>query len=65
MSDEPTRGGAITGTPSGLFEHYCEHEGCTAWGSYGFQARKAERARYFCYEHRDDGERIIGRSYTS
>lgn len=63
MSDEPARPGAITGTPSGIFEHYCEREGCTAWGGLGYARSKNSSVHWFCYEHRDDGELILGRSH--
>lgn len=26
---------------AGLFEHYCMHPGCRAWGSFGFEKRYA------------------------
>jgi len=61
MSDEPARPGMSMGTPTGLFEHYCERDGCTAWGSYGYHARRMEPVHYFCHAHRDEGERILGR----
>ena len=61
MSDEATQ----TGTPSGLFLHYCEHAGCAAWGSYGYRSRRTEPVRYFCHDHRDDGELLLGRSHAS
>lgn len=62
MSDEPARPGTETSSVvSGVWEHYCEHAGCSAWGSYGYQIRKRHPIHWFCLEHRDDGERIIGR----
>lgn len=61
MSDEPARGSEPPAvTPSGIWEHYCEHDGCKEWGSYGYQIGK-QVAHWFCKEHRDDGERMIGR----
>ncbi|UPT53420.1 hypothetical protein [Synechococcus phage Ssp-JY39] len=62
MSDEPARDSAAPAvTPSGIWEHYCEHAGCKEWGSYGYQIGK-RMPHWFCKEHRDDGERVIGRS---
>ena len=58
MSEEPT---APITTPSGLFLHYCEHDGCTAWGSYGYRARKTEPVQFYCHDHRYVGERLLGR----
>lgn len=31
MSDDPTAPKAA-GTPAGIYEHWCEHPGCKAWG---------------------------------
>ena len=42
-------------TPAGLFEHWCEHPGCKEWGGWGFARGKA--TVWFCYEHREQGER--------
>ncbi len=41
------------------FVHYCEHPGCKEWGAYGFgcQLLKGIRGRWFCREHKGDGER--------
>lgn len=60
MSDEPIRTDEQRPqVPSGLFEHYCEHEGCEAWGTYGYQIGR-QQAHYYCLEHRGAGERLIG-----
>jgi hypothetical protein len=40
---------ALTKPPK-LVEHYCEHEGCKAWGSHGYDVNKV--TKWFCYEHR-------------
>lgn len=40
--------------PAGIWEHWCEHEGCKRWGSLGFQSRYG--VTWFCGEHREDGE---------
>ena len=45
---------------TGVFEHYCEHPGCKEWGSWGYSRTKLE-TRWFCREHRDDGETWLGR----
>lgn len=61
MSDEPIRPGeAPVATPVGIWEHYCEHPGCTQWGGHGYQIGK-QSARRYCAEHRGEGERLIGR----
>jgi hypothetical protein len=44
----------------GVIDHRCEHEGCTAWASFGYSRTKQE-TRWFCHEHRDDGEAYLGR----
>ena len=58
MSDEKTA--APKATPSGLFEHWCEHPGCKAWGGHGFQRSKNAEQHWFCYEHTAEGEQYIG-----
>lgn len=58
MSDDPIR--EEPATPAGIWEHHCEHDGCAAWGGWGYQIGK-QKAHWFCAEHRDDGERFIGR----
>lgn len=63
MSDEPARPTeAPVRAPTGLFLHYCERRGCKEWGAYGYQAGKSQPQHFFCYAHRGDGERIIGRA---
>lgn len=55
MSDEPNaQSVADYRTPAGLFEHFCEREGCSKWGGWGFLLHG--RPAYFCYEHRQDGD---------
>ncbi|GHC61491.1 hypothetical protein [Limoniibacter endophyticus] len=54
MSDEP---GTTSKTPSGLYEHYCEHPGYKEWGAFGYGRGKPS---WFCYEHRDMGEMLLG-----
>ncbi|MEW5729884.1 MAG: hypothetical protein AB1918_18790 [Pseudomonadota bacterium] len=40
------------------FIHFCDHPGCRAWGSFGFgvSLRHGRRGRWFCAEHKADGE---------
>lgn len=61
MSDEPIRPDQQAVTPSGIFEHWCERPGCEKWGAYGYQIGK-QKARYYCLDHRENGERFIGRA---
>jgi hypothetical protein len=42
-------------TPSGIFEHLCEHPGCRQWGGWGFSRGKATIR--FCSEHLAEGDR--------
>lgn len=38
--------------------HPCEHPGCHAWGAFGFgvDLRTGRRGRWFCADHRGDGQ---------
>lgn len=47
--------------PEGMWEHPCEHAGCAAWGSYGYTRGKSWPVQWYCHDHREDGERLIGR----
>ena len=47
-----------TGTPAGVINHYCEHDGCRKWGGFGF-AKPKRPSHWFCFEHRPDGERYL------
>ncbi|TWG90295.1 hypothetical protein L598_000700000510 [Mesorhizobium sp. J18] len=61
MSDEQMRNGETAPRrSSGIVEHYCEHPGCSSWGGWGY-SRLKDAPRWFCYAHRDEGERYIGR----
>ncbi len=63
MSDEhaPGRDSHARAVSGGvIYEHRCEHEGCKAWASFGYSRTKLE-TRWFCYEHRDEGEAYLGR----
>jgi hypothetical protein len=58
MSDDPLspahdRSGVA---PAGIHEHFCEHPGCTKWGGFGF-SRPRETSHWFCFQHREEGER--------
>lgn len=46
-------------TPPGPFVHYCMHEGCEEWGTYGFEARYG--TVWYCLEHRAEGEAQLWR----
>lgn len=46
MSDE----GRNIRTDSVIVEHYCEHDGCKAWGCYGFEESRAV-THWFCSKH--------------
>lgn len=39
------------------YEHYCQHPGCTKWGSLGFdRIEKGEKVTdWYCFEHKGDG----------
>jgi Rieske Fe-S protein len=50
MSDEL---GAKPHYETGPYVHYCEHLGCTKWGSFGFAVGRAE-PNWFCSEHRPE-----------
>jgi hypothetical protein len=59
MGDE-TRPGREHRAPSGLYVHYCERPSCKEWGGWGYFRTKQE-THWFCYEHRSDGEAMLGR----
>lgn len=61
MSDEPARPqDAPQPAPPGIWEHLCEHPGCSAWGSFGFTRGRNWPVRWYCHEHRAEGEATIG-----
>lgn len=39
------------------YEHWCQHPGCTKWGSRGFdRIQKGEKVTdWYCFEHKGDG----------
>jgi hypothetical protein len=63
MSDErkpepiilPEQPSATPAAHSAPQAHTCEHPGCSKWGSFGFGHDL--RQRWYCFEHREDGER--------
>lgn len=61
MSDEPIRlpDQEPRKAPTGIYEHWCEHPGCTKWGSWGYSRFRDISPRWFCWEHREDGEALI------
>ena len=50
---QPTE--AAAQTPAGVYEHYCQHAGCTKWGSFGFARNQRDEPTWYCFEHRSDG----------
>lgn len=38
--------------PTGVVDHWCEHPGCTRWGSFGFE--RASGYVWYCGEHHTD-----------
>ncbi|MCT7378177.1 hypothetical protein [Chelativorans salis] len=45
-----------------LHLHYCEHDGCTEWGTFGYARGKDQPSKWYCREHKSDGEHWIGKS---
>lgn len=61
MSDEFRPGEVPARAPhTGIVEHLCEHPGCRKWGGWGYSRPRTE-TRWFCYEHKADGEVLLGR----
>lgn len=59
MSDEPTRPGeASQPRERGPLGHTCEHQGCGKDAGWGF-AKPRRPSHWFCYEHRDEGEKFL------
>src|SRR4051812_36769331 len=42
--------GPAPNSAGALHEHFCEHEGCKAWGSHGYDVDRV--TKWFCYQHR-------------
>lgn len=61
MSDEITRipEGVAPVQPGKVENHWCEHPGCTQWGGLGFARFKTDIPRWYCFEHRADGEALL------
>lgn len=38
----------------GIDDHWCMHEGCKRWGSFGYDRRFG--THWFCGDHRSDNE---------
>ncbi len=51
---KPTYPEHMEKAPAGLFEHYCMHPYCRAWGAFGFEKRYGQE--WYCSEHKTDGE---------
>ncbi|TGV61141.1 hypothetical protein EN784_01720 [bacterium M00.F.Ca.ET.141.01.1.1] len=61
MSDEPIKlaeGMTSARVGAKVLGHLCEHEGCLMHAGFGF-ARLRQDPHWFCFEHRDDGERYL------
>ncbi|WP_192183336.1 hypothetical protein [Mesorhizobium amorphae] len=60
MSDEPTRPSEALQTRERgpAIGHVCEHAGCGKDAGWGF-ARPRQPSRWFCFEHRGEGERFL------
>lgn len=56
MSDEQST--APRKTPSGIYDHFCESEGCKKDGSRGFATGK-QAPHWFCYEHKAEGKKYL------
>ncbi|UVK48010.1 hypothetical protein BPNPMPFG_001247 [Mesorhizobium sp. AR07] len=61
MSDEPARlAEGMTAVPrqrARIEDHFCEQPGCGKDAGWGFAKLKQE-PHWFCFEHREDGERF-------
>ena len=44
-----------TRTTTGVEEHWCMHEGCKKWGSFGISGRYGQL--WFCGEHKSEGDK--------
>jgi hypothetical protein len=53
MSDDPLAIRPIV-LPHKLYEHFCEHVGCKAWGGWGYA--RGKQTVWFCWEHHWEGE---------
>ena len=55
MSDDTPPWESKPAKQEALYIHWCMHEGCKEWGSFGFAGRYG--VEWFCFEHRDDGKK--------
>ncbi|MBB5091736.1 hypothetical protein HNQ68_002277 [Pseudochrobactrum saccharolyticum] len=53
MSDDTPPWESKPAKQEALYIHWCMHEGCKKWGSWGFNGRYG--VEWFCFEHKDDG----------
>ncbi|MDX8526981.1 hypothetical protein RFM68_20990 [Mesorhizobium sp. MSK_1335] len=59
MSDGPASPGhVIQLCERGLLGHICDHTDCSKDAGWGF-ARPKQAAHWFCFEHRDQGEKFL------
>ncbi|PAQ03761.1 hypothetical protein LRP31_34975 (plasmid) [Mesorhizobium mediterraneum] len=58
MSDDPSSQPVPASRAIGIYEHYCEHPGCTKWGGWGFP--RGKQTIWFCREHRETGRTEAG-----
>ena len=42
-------------TSKGMDEHWCMHNGCKKWGSFGISGRYGQL--WFCGEHKSEGDK--------
>lgn len=49
-------------TPAGVVNHWCEHPGCSNWGAFGYARVRSAPVAWYCFDHRDHGEKLLGRS---
>lgn len=64
MSDDIRPGSVLSAagvTPAGVVDHWCEHPGCTNWGGWGYSKGRNLPSTWYCFEHREAGERMLGR----
>ena len=55
MSDDTPPWESKPAKQEALYIHWCMHEGCKKWGSFGFNGRFG--TEWFCFEHREDGNK--------
>lgn len=49
----------MSANPPAPIEHFCDAEGCDAWGSYGF--KWGGRWKWACLAHRERGQRWLAK----